>query len=630
MIDRIKELEKKLESAADYREEVDTLNDLAWELKYKDLKRAIELSKKAEKLASKNSYEYGEAVVHKNLGTFAYLKSNFEKALPDLFRALEEFNRLGSKIDKAYTLNIIGVIYQTLGNNDKALEYFLRSLKLKEELKDEVGQATTLINIGGIYLALKKYKQSLDYSKKALEINRKLGNKQGEGMVLGNMGFAYQEMKKYSKALEINKKSLKIFEELGDKHFTAMSYGNIGVNLAAQNKLGEALENYQKSREILREIGDKSEECATMSDMGSVFSRMEKYTESIKMLKEALSISRELKLKPKISGTCLTLFKVYKETGDFKNALKYYEEYHSIEEEIFNEESEKRLNELMVEFQVERVQKEAEIYRLKNVELADKNKLITNQKKKLETTFKELQRTQKQLIESEKMASLGTLVAGVAHEINTPVGVGITASSGLLDETRNFSKLYSDEKISKSDLEDFLQTTYDNSDLILNNLQRTAKLIQSFKNVSVDQSTEQKRKFKLNSYLNDIVANVSPRLREKGIKVNIFCEGSLELESYPGTFAQVFTNLMLNSIVHGFADKDGGDINITAKKKGKGLIISYEDNGIGIDKESLPKIFDPFFTTNKQKGTGLGLHIVFNLISQKLNGTIKCIELGTL
>ncbi|MBI4645260.1 MAG: hypothetical protein HY738_01380 [Bacteroidia bacterium] len=272
---------------------------------------------------------------------------------------------------------------------------------------------------------------------------------------------------------------------------------------------------------------------------------------------------------------------------------------------------------------------------------------INEQKEELFQTLEELRTTQEQLIESEKMASLGNLVAGVAHEINTPVGIGITASSSLVEQTKQFAVLYRSGQMTREQLEEYLENIYQDGNLILKNMNRTGELVRSFKQVSVDQMTEGKRKFQLKSYINDIILSLKPEFQNKQIKIAVETHGyvktngrsslcdDIEIDSYPGIIAQIITNLVLNSVRHGFRDRDSGDITIIVSVGTNGastplsnprasIHIQYKDNGCGIPEENLPKIFDPFFTTNKQIGTGLGLHIVYNLVTQKLKGTVSC------
>ena len=264
-------------------------------------------------------------------------------------------------------------------------------------------------------------------------------------------------------------------------------------------------------------------------------------------------------------------------------------------------------------------------------EIQEKNRILEYQKEQIELqrdeliqTLENLERTQYQLIESEKMSALGTLVAGIAHEINTPVGIGVTAVSNLIDETNQMTDLYQQNGISRSDFKEYLNVTQNCANLIRKNLERTVSLIQSFKQVSVDQCNEKQREFNMKTYLEDVVHSLSPRINGRDIKIDIECDERLTFNSYPGAFAQIFTNLILNSIIHGFVGQTGGVISMKALKNNGSLEIQYQDDGKGIPTEIMTKIFDPFITSDHNKGTGLGLYIVNNLITQKLGGTIIC------
>jgi signal transduction histidine kinase len=259
-----------------------------------------------------------------------------------------------------------------------------------------------------------------------------------------------------------------------------------------------------------------------------------------------------------------------------------------------------------------------------NTLLEEQKEELFRQKEELQSTLESLHKTQQQLIESEKLAALGRLVAGVAHEINTPVGIGITAITTLMDDVEKISGLFKNNEISRGDFREFLQSAYDAGALIQKNLERTASLIQSFKQVSADQVSEQQRIFIFKDYLNDILSSLKPKFKNKDIQFKIECNDKLELNSYPGVYAQIFTNLLLNSLQHGFVEKDSGIIGIKAYIEKDLLEIQYSDNGAGISKKDLSHIFEPFYTSDQHKGTGLGLNIIYNLIKQKLHGTITC------
>lgn len=243
----------------------------------------------------------------------------------------------------------------------------------------------------------------------------------------------------------------------------------------------------------------------------------------------------------------------------------------------------------------------------------------------LQATINNLKQTQDKLVEAEKLASLGSLVAGVAHEINTPVGIGLTGVTHLLEETKKISALYKEDKITQEDFEKYLILSDDISKLVNTNLERTAQLVKSFKQISVDQTSEDERKFFLDKYIYDILFSLKNIIKKNHVDVDVNADDNIELYSYPGYFSQIITNLIINSIKHGFKHKTDGKINISLKKEKDTVLIIYKDNGKGIKEENIAKIFEPFFTTNRDKGsTGLGLNIIYNIITSKLNGSIVC------
>jgi hypothetical protein len=192
-------------------------------------------------------------------------------------------------------------------------------------------------------------------------------------------------------------------------------------------------------------------------------------------------------------------------------------------------------------------------------------KKLGKQKNKLAETLKELQDAQQQLVESEKMAALGSLVAGVAHEINTPVGNSIIAASTILDRGGKILSLFKNKKMSRNDLEEFISSTEKAAKLLLSNLKRTGDLVRSFKNISVDQTNEKSREFGIKEYLEDVIRSMTPGLKSKAIQFNLDCADDLMINSFPGVFAQIFSNLIANSVLHGFPEKNNGNISIIIK-----------------------------------------------------------------
>lgn len=271
---------------------------------------------------------------------------------------------------------------------------------------------------------------------------------------------------------------------------------------------------------------------------------------------------------------------------------------------------------------------EAEILELNATlesKVTQRTKQLTTSNQELQKAMASLQQAQQQLVESEKMASLGSLVAGVAHEINTPVGVCVTAMSHLQHQIDEFVGQYQMGQLKRREFEQFIETTTESSRIVLNNLNRAAELIQSFKKVAVDQTCEDRQRFNLNSYIRDVIASLRPTLRGTGVLVELEYREDIELNSSPGMIAQIITNLMTNALMHAFHDMDKGLIVIRLSQLEEQVRIEFEDNGHGIREDNLKQIFEPFFTTRRHSGgSGLGLHIIYNMVSQTLHGSISC------
>ncbi|CBN54895.1 MULTISPECIES: trifunctional serine/threonine-protein kinase/ATP-binding protein/sensor histidine kinase [Kamptonema] len=251
--------------------------------------------------------------------------------------------------------------------------------------------------------------------------------------------------------------------------------------------------------------------------------------------------------------------------------------------------------------------------------------LVGDRTQELSNTLDALKATQSKLVESEKMASLGGLVAGVAHEINTPVGVGVTVASALAEHTTEFASIYNSGKMKRSELEEFLDIALQSSNTLLTNLNQAAALIQSFKEVAVDRSSEERRTFRVRDYLDEILIQLKPKLRNSKHSLKLNGDPQIAIDSYPGALSQVATNLLMNSLIHAYEPGESGQLVFNWQQDGDRLSFEYSDDGQGIPPENLTKIFEPFFTTKRgQGGSGLGLHIVYNLVTQKLRGEIEC------
>lgn len=246
-------------------------------------------------------------------------------------------------------------------------------------------------------------------------------------------------------------------------------------------------------------------------------------------------------------------------------------------------------------------------------------------KERSERAFAELQAAQDSLVQSEKMASLGQLVAGVAHEINGPVGVALTTASHLLGRTDDLRRQFAAGAITRSALSSFLDVAHEGCSLLVTNTERIALLVQMFKQVAADQTGDERRIFYVREYIQDVLLSLSTQIGPSGHRVDLDCPVPLQIESYPGALARILTHLVRNALVHAFRPEQHGHITMTVRALDSQWIeVRHVDDGQGILDTDLPRIFDPFFTTARHHGcVGLGLHIAFNLCTRTLGGTLS-------
>jgi len=249
---------------------------------------------------------------------------------------------------------------------------------------------------------------------------------------------------------------------------------------------------------------------------------------------------------------------------------------------------------------------------------------VEKRTEQLSRSVQDLKVAQKQLIESEKMASLGSLVAGLAHELNTPLGTSYTAGTLLKEQIRKFQQYYQNDGLNRTAPVDLLSSLSESCEMTVDNIKRAVKLVKSFKLLAVDQSQEKKCIFALKNHLQNIIVNFCPLLEQSSHSVEILGDELLSINSYPGIFILILNNLISNTVIHAYRNGRAGKIIIRFRVQGENLIIQYEDKGKGMSAEVLEKIFEPFYTTNRAVGSvGLGLHIVYNLVTQNLKGKIS-------
>jgi signal transduction histidine kinase len=246
-------------------------------------------------------------------------------------------------------------------------------------------------------------------------------------------------------------------------------------------------------------------------------------------------------------------------------------------------------------------------------------------KERSENALKDLREAQQNLIAAEKLAALGGLVAGVAHEVNNPIGISLTVASSFARRCDDFAKEVGNGPLRRSRLDEFLDGSRDAANQLVANLQRAGELVQSFKQVAVDRSHADRRQFDLRESTEQIIASLRPVLKKSQIMLTVDVPSGITMDSYPGSYGQVLTNLFLNSVIHAFPDGRAGHVIIEARQVGDDDVdVFVSDDGVGMSDDIQRRALDPFFTTRRNEGgTGLGLHIIFNLVTQQLGGRLN-------
>lgn len=245
---------------------------------------------------------------------------------------------------------------------------------------------------------------------------------------------------------------------------------------------------------------------------------------------------------------------------------------------------------------------------------------------KVRERTEDLQNAQQQLILAEKMASLGQLVAGVAHEINTPLGNSITALSFNADAQKVIQKKFDDKTLTITDFGKFLETTSESMSLMHTNLRKASELVQTFKNVAVNQSVEEVVEFSIRDHIHEVLVTLRPQIKQTQVNIQMDVDEDLIIASFPGAYYHIVSNMIVNSLRHAFPDKQG-NITVYIHKEGDNLHLHYQDDGVGMDEGTKNRIFDPFFTTKRgDGGTGLGMYMTYNIVTQRLGGTINVLS----
>ncbi|MCW3108212.1 MAG: ATP-binding region ATPase domain protein [Segetibacter sp.] len=654
------------------RDKIDQLNEQAWIERVSDSIHAHALSKEAVSLAERIDYTKGKAEAYRTLG-FSYIglskhsealvcleKSlilfealhdlkgqssvyeyfgiiqrslgNFSASLDVLFKALDITQEAQYREGESLARYHLGVTYKYLGNYEQALEHLLESLSIAKEIHYWVTESYSINLIGQVYFETGDYNQALDYYHQSLVLRTKLGDKWGEAGCLDNIGFTHFKINDYKQATDFCTQSLSISEAIGDKKGQGNVLYHLGEIYKKANEYERAATFGQKSLQIRNEIGDKKGEAEVLLllvELLQINLNGEIQDRLFTLLNKALQLGEEVNALDLLSKIHHSYYNVYKQYKCYEDALKHLELYIEVEKKLHKDALAQRVQNLEISYRAEQSRNEAEIYRLRNIELANLYEETTKQKDEIEVQKKnaedalaELKVTQAQLIQREKMASLGELTAGIAHEIQNPLNfvnnfseVNTELIAEIKEETDKGN--IKEAKVIVNDLDENLQK--------INHHGKRADAIVKGMLQHSRASSGKKEPTDINALADEYLrlAYHGFRAKDKDFNATIetnFDESMGKIEVVSQDIGRVLLNLYNNGF-YAVNEKKQLDetfepaVSVTTKRIDNKIEIFVKDNGPGIPPKIVDKIFQPFFTTKPTgQGTGLGLSLSYDII----------------
>ena len=614
---KITSLETKLRSAnLGEPERVDLLNRLAWMLWGTDAKRSEKMTKKAFQLAQDIGDQRGLAYARRNLGMVHYLRSEVEEAVNYEMDALQWFEENGEKEGIA-TVNIgLAYLYWGFGDFQRGFDCAYKALNQSQESQYLEGLAWSYNALGVFYFDSEDLQESTKYSQEACDLFRQLDDALGEARALNGIGNASRFSGDYKKALEYQTHSLRIYESISNSLGRSKTLNDIGLIFQGLGETDEALKYHRESLHLRQESSYIQGQATSLLDIGDVLARKGELKEAQEAFLESMALSNQVKAKPKTCRAHAALAQIFKRMGQYDKALQHYEKFQALEEEVFHEDSDKRLKNLQALYQLEASKKQTEIFKLKNIELKEKNE-------QLQETLKKLSVAQAQLLQAGKMAALGKLVAGIAHELNSPLGTIRSAADVYQRGVYKVTRLRSDDLTSgdsetKVGLRSTVQLLRENDQTMSSAIDRIEKILYSLRKfVRLDEAS-----LKRTNINEDIDGTLSLIRQEIGDEIKVVTDfGELpKIYSHPSELNQVFMNILLNAAQ---SIKGKGCITIKTFARDSQVYVEISDNGKGIAPERLPHFFEPGFTQrDSQIRMRTGLFTSYNIV-HKHQGEIR-------
>jgi signal transduction histidine kinase len=602
---------------------VDFLNEKAQRMLYGEHPvRMLEVSQRAFLLAHHLGYEKGKAYGLLFVGVSEWFISNLGESLENLLKAKNLFVALDDAEGRMKALLFAACVYRSMGDYDQSYLDLRRAAEFFRKRRDIFWEATALMSLAMTCEQIGDYKGVRRHNRRIIKIIADPDLSWMVGRALDGIGTTYYNSGKYNQALEHYEKSLMLCRKTDHPVGVARALNDIGTVYQQLGDTEKASWYYHESLKIRKEIGQREAQCTCLFNLGQVSLAAGDPESALQYFNEGLATAMAVDAKPRISQAHEYLSRAYEATSDFVNALRHHKLFHKINEEVSTEQSSTRAKNLRTRLELEKAENVAEIERLRNVKLSE-------QKDELERLLHDLQVAQAQLVQAEKMAALGKLVAGIAHEMNSPIGAStastdvsercITKIMQLLESCNSLGEMKSGDR-----LEQLLGLLSVNNKVVAQANERLSKIVGSLKSFSsLDEAT-----FKETDIHTGLESAITLLEAELSGKVNVTREyGKLpRIPCYPSELNQVFLNLLTNSIEAIHKTDAHGEILIQTSVEDRHIRIKISDNGIGIPPEKLRTLFDPGFAQQRTRvKAGMGLFISQNIV-QRHKGNITVVS----
>ncbi len=625
--DTVETLEAELKTLAERGEEsprrVHCLLDLGDAVVIDHPRRGAELMREALEMARRTGYQPGIAMSLAYLGWAEYSRSDLDNALMHLQEARALLQDSDDRHGYARTLMGLAGVHRSLGNVEHAYAASLEALKIFRDEGDLTKEAWTLYGLAGGHTDAGDLDRALDDFNACLRLFGEAERRQpvrdailGRARALNGIGGVYQMRGEYDQALQYHHDSLVIFRNEDAVLGEARALDDIGAIYQRQERYAEALACHTESLRLRERVGNRQAQSTSLINLGTLYTRMGQLDDAIEVLRRALAIAQDVKSRPREFQAHEALSRAYQEKGELAKALDHHEMFHRVRDAVIGDHTKARVRNLQIAYAIESAEQQAEIERLRNVELKETNE-------RLEQLLNELQEAQVQLIHTEKMASLGQLVSTLVHEFNTPLGTiesaldiysrTVTTIESLVDSSSSLEELRGGARYRRT-----INAMRENREVARAAIGRMTKLVRSLKSfVRLDEATTQF--VDIRQGLDDTLTLLQPEFSDR-IRLTTEYDACPPVTGNPGELNQVFMNLIANAVQ---AIDGTGSITVRAFTTDGHVHVEISDSGVGIPAEQVRQLFDPSFSRRGSRiKAGLGLFTSYNIV-QKHGGEIR-------